>query len=214
MFKTIRFYKRLFLLTALFSLTSLILSNYVVSATVKDKIFDSIDTIPYNKVGLVLGTSKFLKSGNINAYYTYRINATVKLYKAKKISFVLVSGDNGNTEYDEPTTMKEDLMKNGIPEGKIFLDYAGFRTFDSVIRANKVFGQSNFTIISQKFHIERAIYIANHNNIKSIGFIASKVSASYGFKTMVREKFARVKLMLDILFNKQPKFLGKKIEIK
>lgn len=214
MFKTIKFYKRLFIFSLLFGAFSIIISDYTVTKTVQSKVYESFKKVPFNNVGLVLGTSKFLRSGKTNAYYSYRINATVKLYRANKINFVLVSGDNGNSEYDEPTTMKADLIKKGIPANKIFLDYAGFRTFDSVIRANKVFGQQKFTVISQKFHIERAIFIANQNNIEAIGFIASKVSASYGFKTMIREKFARVKLMLDIIFNKQPKFLGKKIEIK
>ena len=214
MFKKLKFYKRLILLTFCLAILSLVISNYLVTKTVQNKVYTSTDNIPSNNVGLVLGTSKYLKSGYTNAYYTYRINATAELYKANKINFVLVSGDNGNSEYDEPTAMKEDLIAKGIPSDKIFLDYAGFRTFDSVIRANKVFGQSKITVISQKFHIERAIFIANQNNIEAIGFVASKVSANYGFKTMVREKFARVKLMLDIIFNKQPKFLGEMIEIK
>ena len=214
MFKKLKFYKRSFILLFVLAGLSLMISNYAVTKTVQNKVYNSIEKIPSNNVGLVLGTSKYLKSGYINAYYTYRIDATVKLYKANKISFVLVSGDNGNSEYDEPTTMKEDLIEQGIPANKIFLDYAGFRTFDSVIRADKVFGQSKITVISQKFHIERAIFIANRNNIEAIGFVASNVSVNYGFKTMIREKFARVKLMLDIILNKQPKFLGTKIEIK
>lgn len=214
MFKKLKFYKRLFFFTFTLSVLSILISNYAVTKTVQDKVYSSVEKIPANNVGLVLGTSKHLKSGYTNAYYTYRINATVELYNANKINFVLVSGDNGNSQYDEPTTMKEDLMERGIPADKIYLDYAGFRTFDSMIRAHKVFGQSKFTVISQKFHIERAIFIANQNNIEAIGYVASQVSANYGFKTMIREKFARVKLMLDIIFNKQPKFLGEKIEIK
>ncbi len=214
MLKKIKFYKRLFVFILVSIILSIVISNYVVSYTVKTKVFESIDSIPHNNVGLVLGTNKYLTSGYTNAYYSYRIDAAVKLFEANKINFILVSGDNGNTRYDEPTTMKDDLIERGIPVSKIFLDYAGFRTFDSVIRANKVFGQQKITVISQKFHVERALFIANQNNIDAIGFVASKVSANYGFKTMVREKFARVKLMLDILFNKQPKFLGKKIEIK
>ena len=214
MFKTLKFYKRLFIYGFTSSILSLFISDYVVSSSTKDSIYETTNSIPYNKVGLILGTSKFLKSGYKNAYYSYRIEATVKLYQANKIDFVLISGDNSSVGYDETTAMKNDLIERGIPETKLFLDYAGFRTFDSVIRANKIFGQQKITIISQKFHIERALFIANQNNIDAVGFIASKVSARYGFKTKIREKFARVKLMLDIIFNTQPKFLGKKIEIK
>lgn len=208
------FYKRLFLFIIIVPTLSIFISDWVVSNAAKDHIYKSILDIPHNKVGLVLGTSKHLSTGNNNAYYTYRINATYDLYKNGKIDFILVSGDNGTIYYDEPTTMKNDLIAKGIPENKIFLDYAGFRTLDSVVRSHKIFGQSSITIISQKFHIERAIYIAQHNNMNAVGYVASEVSSKYGLKTKIREKFARVKVMIDMIFNVQPKFLGETIEIK
>ena len=188
--------------------------NYMINSQAEDYIYDSVEDIPENKVGLLLGTSKFLSNGNINLYYTYRINATVELYNAKKIEFVLISGDNGSTSYDEPTTFKDDLIALGIPEDKIFLDYAGFRTLDSVIRSKEIFGQSSITIISQQFHNERAIYLAKHNNIKAVAFNAQDVSGRYGLKVQLREYLARAKASIDILFNVEPKFLGDKIEIK
>ena len=110
--------------------------------------------------------------------------------------------------------MKEELLKNGIPENRIFLDYAGFRTYDSVIRMSKIFGQNSFTVISQEFHNRRAIYIARHFGLNVTGFNAKDVDIYNGFKTKLREKFARVKVFIDILTNKQPKFLGEQIEIK
>ena len=97
---------------------------------------------------------------------------------------------------------------------KIFLDYAGFRTLDSVVRVKKVFGQTSITIISQQFHNERAIYLANHFGIKAIGFNAKDVSGRYGLKVQLREYLARVKVFVDIMLNIQPKFLGKPIKIK
>ena len=105
--------------------------------------------IKKNKVGLVLGTAKVLQNGRLNLYFKYRIEATVALYKEGKIEFVLVSGDNSVKGYDEPTDFKDELVKRGIPPEKIFLDYAGFRTLDSVIRAKEIFGQEQITIISQ-----------------------------------------------------------------
>lgn len=205
--------KRL-VLFALLVVISLLITNNVISYQAKDKLYDSVDTIPKNKVGLLLGTAKFLSNGHVNLYYTYRINATVALYKANKIDFVLVSGDNGSKSYDEPTTFKEDLVARGIPENRIFLDYAGFRTLDSVVRAKAVFGQDSITIISQQFHNERAIYLAEHNDIKAIAFNATDVSGRYGFKVQLREYLARAKASSDVLFNVEPKFFGKKIEIK
>ncbi len=189
-------------------------ANYSIVKNAEDKTFSSIQKIGYNKVGLVLGTSKMLKSGHINLYFKYRVEATVDLYKNGKIDYVLVSGDNGNKNYDEPTDFKDELIKNGIPEDKIFLDYAGFRTLDSVVRAKEIFGQSSITIISQKFHNERAIYLAEKNDITAIGYNAKDLQNKYGWKTRVREYFARTKAFLDILIGVKPKFLGEKIEIK
>ncbi len=197
----------------LFALLSIYLSNSIIISTAKGKTYTTLKKIPKHSVGLLLGTSKILQNGHINLYYKYRLEAAIKLYNAGKIQFVLVSGDNGIKDYDEPTAFKEDLIKAGIPANKIFLDYAGFRTLDSMVRAKEIFGLSKFIIISQKFHNERAIYLANSKGIKAIGYNAKNVHSRYGFKTNLREKFARVKVFVDLLFNKQPKFLGKKITI-
>jgi SanA protein len=109
--------------------------------------------------------------------------------------------------------MRQALIENGIPPDRIFLDYAGFRTFDSVFRADKIFGQKKFTIISQDFHTRRAIYIARHLGLDAIGFNAQDVSRNFGFKTQLREKFARTNMFLDFIFSAKPKFLGEKIRI-
>lgn len=170
--------------------------------------YNTINTIPKNDVGLVLGANKYTPNGYINPYYKYRIDAAVALYKSGKIKYILVSGDNAYKSYNEPKNFKKDLIAKGVPENHIFLDYAGFRTLDSVVRAKEVFGQTSFTIISQKFHNERAIYIAKHFNINAIAYNAKDI-----YKTPNREYLARTKARLDLLFNVQPKFLGKKISI-
>ncbi len=170
--------------------------------------------IPKNRVGLVLGTSKRLTDGQPNPYYIYRINATIELFRAGKIDFILVSGDNGSRYYNEPNTFKKDLVKSGIPEEKIFLDYAGFRTLDSMVRAKSIFGLDSVTVISQEFHIERAIYLAEKKGLNAIGFNAKDVSGNQGLQVRLREYLARVKVFLDLLLNTQPKFYGEKIEIK
>ena len=160
-----------------------------------------------------LGTSKYLRKGSVNEFWKNRIDATVTLFNLGKIKSIIISGDNSKLYYNEPIEMKKELVKLGIPDSVIYLDYAGFRTFDSMIRAYKIFGQSSFTVISQKFHNERAVYIARHYGIYAIGFNAKEVNAYNGFKTALREKFARVKLFMDFLFDRQPKFLGEKIRI-
>lgn len=197
----------------IFCLVSIFFSNYSIEKNAQTKIFSKVKNIPKNKVGLLLGTAKTLQNGQINLYYKYRLDAAITLFKTEKITFIVISGDNGSKNYDEPTDFKNDLIKAGIPENKIFLDYAGFRTLDSVVRIKEIFGQNSITIISQQFHNERAIYLAEHFDIKAIGFKAKNVSNRYGFKVKLREYLARVKVFVDIIFQVKPKFLGDKIEI-
>lgn len=204
--------KLIVLLLALLGLAVVITHKYM-TFQAKDLIFDDLSKIPKNKVGLLLGTSKYSSGDAINLFYKYRLDAAVALFKAGKIDFILVSGDNGSKSYDEPSTFREDLIARGVPESRIFLDFAGFRTLDSVIRAKEIFGQESLTIISQKFHNERAIYLARSQGIKAVAFNAQEVSARYSLKTHLREYLARVKASMDVAFNKQPKFLGEKIKI-
>ena len=186
---------------------------FIIEFSTANRIYREVEDIPHNKVGLVLGTARHQAGGGINPYYQSRIDATIALYKAGKISFVLVSGDNGSVYYNEPNTIKKDLIAAGIPENRIYLDYAGFRTMDSMIRARIVFGLDSVTVISQEFHTERALFIASKKDLYAIGYSARDVEGSRGLKVHLREYFARVKVFLDLIFNTQPRFYGKRIEI-
>ncbi len=201
------------LIIAIPCVISLIVCNQTIKKHTAAQIYNEVITIPQNKVGLLLGTSPKLKNGNNNLYFDYRILAAVELYKAGKIKYILISGDNRREDYNEPEEMKKALMQKGIPEKFIYLDYAGFRTLDSVIRAKEVFGQNQLTIISQRFHNERAIYLAEKNGINAIGYNAKDVNAYAGLKTNIRELLARVKMFIDLAIDKQPHFLGEKIII-
>lgn len=192
----------------------LLLCDFIIDNSAKGKTFYSIEKIPKNRVGIILGTAKKLTSGGPNTYYTNRIVAAISLFKSKKIDFILVSGDNGSIYYNEPEAIKKDLIKAGIPENKIFLDYAGFRTLDSMMRAKCIFGLKSVTVISQKFHNDRAIYIAQKKGLNAIGYNAEDITGTNGFRVELREYFARVKVFLDLLTNKQPKFYGEKIDIR
>lgn len=205
---------RLTLVAVLLSIVAIVWANYTINSHSEDKIYTDTSLIPANHVGLLLGTSKHLSSGAPNQYFFHRIAAATKLYKAGKIKAIVVSGDNSQKHYNEPQDMKDELIKNGIPAEHIYLDYAGFRTYDSVIRMQHIFGQREFTVISQEFHNQRAIYIADALGLNAMGFNADDVSAYNGFKTQIREKFARVKVFVDLLSNKKPRYLGDPIEIK
>ena len=203
-----------FIKLTLLLVLAVLLANFHINYNAKGKLYDTVDAIPKNKVGLVLGAGKYVGNSNhVNLYYKYRLEAAFLLYQNKKIEYILISGDNSTIDYDEPSTFKKDLIDLGVPEDKIILDYAGFRTLDSVVRAKKIFGLQNFTIISQQFHNQRAIYLAENNNLNVIAFNAQAIKGRYGFKTKVREYLARTKAIIDVVINKQPKFLGPKIKL-
>ena len=206
-------YKWLILSTLTIFLIVTIWANRTVTETSEQYITGNIENLADNNIGLLLGTSKNLANGNNNQFFFNRIDATVELYSKRKIKNIIISGDNSTVGYNEPQDMKEELVKRGIPENHIYLDYAGFRTLDAVIRAREIFGQNSFTVISQKFHNERAVYIARKNGINAFGYNAKEVDAYNGFKTKVRELFARDKVFIDLLFGVKPKFLGEKIII-
>ena len=163
------------------------------------------------EVGLVLGASVYGK--HLSDIYKDRLDATLILYNNQKIEKILVSGDHGTLNYDEVNTAKEYLLENGALQEDIFLDHAGFDTYDSMYRAKEIFGITDIVIISQNFHLGRALYIASNLDLKAQGFSADLHKYSDEDKNNLRESFARIKAFLDINFNSLPKFLGPEINI-
>lgn len=189
------------IVTVMFSL------NYWIISKTQPYIYHDYEDLPHHNVGVVLGTSKYIKGGGINAFYKNRIDGAIDLYWLGKIDYLLLSGDNAMFSYNEPITMRRDLLKAGVPDSVIVLDYAGFRTLDSIVRANKVFDANNFTIITQQFHCERALFIAQYQGIDATCFA---VPTPNNFHVVqIREIFARISAFIDLyILNKEPKFLG------
>lgn len=187
--------------------------NYKIESSTREFIMDNTSDLPACKTALLLGTSKVLKYQQLNEYFYRRIAATVDLYKAGKVKYIIVSGDNSMDIYNEPLDMKKDLMKNGVPDSAIYLDYAGFRTFDSVVRAKEVLGQDTVIMVSQEFHNQRAVFIAQRIGMVAYGYNAEDVDAYTGFKTRFREFFARAKVFWDVYTGAKPHFLGEKIKV-
>lgn len=205
-----KFVKILFLFIGI-GVAVIFYTNWVIHHYSKSKTFSQISSLKHQKVGLLLGTSKYQVGGKINPYFRNRVEASVKLFEHGKIDYILVSGDNAHLNYNEPRDLKRSLIERGIPKDKIILDYAGFRTLDSVIRAHLVFGQDSIIIISQKFHTERAIYIAEKNGLQAEGFNAKDPHSST--RVSLREYLAKTVAYFDVLINRQPKFLGEPIKI-
>jgi SanA protein len=171
-------------------------------------IFHDIEKTPPKSAALVLGTVKYAH-GRINKFYAYRIDAAAELFKSGKVKAIVVSGDNSRKGYDEPTDMKNDLIGRGVPERYITADYAGFRTYDSIIRAKAIFGLDDYIIVSQPSHCERALFIARAKGHNAIAFSAQDVGGVYGKKIRLREALARFRAALDVnVLHTQPKFLG------
>lgn len=194
----------IFMVLALFRISSYSFSSY-----------DSLNDLPKNKVGLLLGTSSLTSDGSQNPFFVNRINAAVLLFNKGKIDYILVSGDNQYHSYNEPRQMMNALLRAGIPRERIIADFAGFSTIDSVIRASRVFMLRDVTIISQHFHNERALFIAAHNGLNAVAFNAMDPGSTFDhFGVYFREFFARIKCVLDVYFlDTQPKHLGEPIQI-
>ncbi len=165
------------------------------------------------KTALLLGTGKTLSNGQPNAYFYNRIQAAADLYKSGKVKYIIVSGDNSQKNYNEPEDMQMALIEYGVPKDNIFLDFAGFRTLDSVVRAKEIFGQNQLIIVSQKFHNERAVFLAKQNGMQAFGYSAPDVNKYAGLKTNLREYLAKAKAYLDLLLGVEPKFGGDKVLI-
>ena len=194
---------------AVVCLALMLICNQMVVNNAEGKVFADIDSIRYNKVGLLLGTTPQARFDRItNYFFIYRIDAAEQLYKARKIDQILISGDENSLDgVNETECMRDSLVARGVPANAIILDGKGYRTISSVINANKVYGLKSFTIISQKFHNERAIYQAEHLglDVENIQAYNAKMPTSRrAFLTTIREYFARVKMFIDILTYKVP----------
>ena len=182
----------------------MLICNQIAVNNAEGKVFSDIDSIKYNKVGLLLGTTPQARFDRItNYFFIYRIDATEQLYKAGKIEQILISGDDNSLDgVNETEFMRDSLVARDVPASAIILDGKGYRTISYVINANKVYGLKSFTIISQKFHNERAIYQAEHlgldvENIQA--YNAKDPKSMRAFLTTLREYFARVKMFMDLL---------------
>jgi len=188
-----------------------ILSNIWIILSTRTQVYNSVDHVPHKKVGLVLGTTSKLRTGGQNPYFAERINTAADLYGQGKIEHFILSGDNNTVYYNEPAKMKEALMEKGIPKEAITLDFAGFRTLDSVVRCKEVFGQDEIVIITQQFHSYRALFIGDYYGLDAVAIAASNAPFPSSIRVTLREFIARPMAIIDLYILKTPpKFLGEK----
>ncbi|MFW5724860.1 MAG: SanA/YdcF family protein [Bacteroidota bacterium] len=191
----------------------LVASNLIIIFSSRKLLFNNIQDIPPHQVAIVLGTSRQLKSGQPNPYFHYRISAAAELYHSGKVQYMILSGDNRTRYYNEPEQMRRELVAYHVPDSAMYLDYAGLRTLDSMVRSHEIFGQDSIIVVSQKFHNQRAIFLARTKGIRAVGFNATDLDSRQGVRTNVREIFARVKVFYDLITRKQPRHLGEQVII-
>lgn len=181
--------------------------NLLVCSNAEGRLYTDVDAIPQSEVGLLLGTTPQTRIGRKpNQFFKFRIDAAEALYKAGKVKSILISGDENSLDgINEVECMRDSLVARGVPDSAIVLDGKGFRTLDSVVRATKVYDRHNYIVISQKFHNERAIYLAEHLGLdveNLAGFNAADATSNMAIMTYIREYFARVKVFVDIITGK------------
>ncbi|HEX7016979.1 MAG TPA: ElyC/SanA/YdcF family protein [Cyclobacteriaceae bacterium] len=209
-----RLAKKVFLLLLLVFAVALAGVNAWMILSTRAYVFDSVETVPSRKVGLVLGTSHRTQKGGPNPYFEKRIQTAADLYFSGKVAHFILSGDNSTQYYNEPLEMKKALVRKGVPDSVITLDYAGLRTLDSIVRSKEVFGQHEIIIITQPFHCYRALFISQYYDLDAVAMVAEEPDFADSRNVRIREYFARAKAVLDLyVLGTGPRYLGQKEEL-
>ncbi|QUG75091.1 outer membrane permeability protein SanA [Erwinia sp. E602] len=206
-----RLFYGLIIVVGLTGLTALGLDRWI-SWKTAPYVYDDLKSLPHRQVGVVLGTAKYYRTGVPNEYYLFRMQGALNAYNSGKVNYLLLSGDNAQQSYNEPMTMRRDLIAAGVDPADIVMDFAGFRTLDSIVRTRKVFDTNDFIIITQRFHCERALFIALHSGIQAQCYAVP--SPKNMLTVRLREVGARLGALADLyIMKREPRFLGPLVPI-
>ncbi|WP_343322018.1 SanA/YdcF family protein [Sphingobacterium multivorum] len=193
------------------ALVVVVLTNSNITAKTESAIFTELTDVPRTKVAIIFGAG--INGDQPSRYLKDRLDAGISLYKNHKVDKILLSGDNGRDEYDELSVMKLYCQKNGIDTTKIYIDYAGFDSYSTMYRAKYIFNVDTAILVSQKYHLNRCVYLGDKLGIKSFGYSADR-GVYQGYKYYAfREKLSVAKAVLDIMRNRKPKYLGKQVDV-
>ncbi len=172
----------------------------------------TIESAPVMTIAIVPGAS-VLRNGTPSDILADRLKNAARLYVDKKVETILLSGDNGQAGYDEVNVMRKYILALGVAPEDIFLDHAGFDTYDTLYRAHQIFGINEAIIVSQSYHLPRALYLADAIGIEAIG-ISSDLQPYIKQSAFIwRERFANVKAVFDAMTDSRPEYLGEQIDI-
>ncbi|HEX5170038.1 MAG TPA: ElyC/SanA/YdcF family protein [Cyclobacteriaceae bacterium] len=205
---------RVLYFSVLFFFLFLIAINVWIVKSTERNVYSKSELLPDKRVALVLGTSHRTVKGQPNPFFEKRMETAAHLYQQGKVVHFILSGDNRTPYYNEPMAMKRALVKRGVPEASITLDYAGLRTLDSIVRSKAIFGQEKIIIITQPFHSYRALFISHFYDIDAVAMVAAEPDFEETPSVRIREYFARAKAVLDLyVLRTSPRFLGQKEEL-
>jgi len=193
-----RIIKRMIKILILLLVLTVVYINYHVTHTSRGRLFDKPEDLPYNKMALLLGTSPRLSTGGENPFFTYRVKAAADIFKAGRVEYIIASGNKEDRYYNEPEALRKALVELGVPSERVLLDEKGYRTLDSILRCREIFQQESYTIVSQKFHNQRALFLGLSLGANPVGYNARDVEITQGAKTLFREVFARIKAFIDL----------------
>lgn len=199
------------IILCLIGLAVVLITNSNVTAKTEKEIFTELKDVPKTKVVIIFGAG--ISGDQPSRYLKDRLDAGILLYKSNKVDKILLSGDNGRNEYDELTVMKLYCQKNGVDTTKIYIDYAGFDSYSTMYRAKHIFKVDTAILVSQKYHLNRCIYLGDQLGIESFGYSADRgIYPGYNYYSF-REKLSVTKSVLDIIRNRKPIYLGKPVDI-
>lgn len=185
-------------------------ANLWVWYSTKDRISYDTAMCPRADVGIVFGTSFRMRNGSANPYYAARLDTAAELYRQGRISHLLLSGDNRTIHYNEPITMWRDMGKRHVPHSALTLDYAGLSTFDTIVRAHKIFKLDKAVLITQDWHMPRALFIARQMGLDAYGCVAFPETSGEDYYMNMRELAARALAVLDVyVLHRTPRIMGK-----
>lgn len=203
---------KILLIFSLIAVIAIVSINVYVHTNSKPFIYKNEYNGPSCYTAIVLG-AKVSKSGNLSYILQDRMDGAIQLYRNGKIKRFLLSGDHGQADYDEVNSMKAYLIGKGIHTNDIFLDHAGFDTYNTMVRAKEIFNVTDAIIVTQEFHLSRSVYIARQKGLIAYGFCADKRAYGSINRLIIREFIANVKAFIEVAIDKQPRFSGSPIPI-
>lgn len=202
----------IFIIIGIITVSGVFMVNWFVKLSTKDKIIEDYSNIKDADAILILGC-EVKPDGSLSLMLKDRLDKGIELYKNGVATKVIVSGDHGREDYDEVNAMKKYMIQNEVPSEDIFMDHAGFNTYDSMYRAKNIFNVNKCVVVTQKYHLYRSVYIGNALGMETYGVPAQNIKYVGQLRRDIREVLARDKDVVKCIFKPQATYMGDTIPV-